>query len=414
MTPRVFVPLGSLWVALSLAACGGSQPASKDRPPGEETLPLVRVVAAELRKVQAKIETTAYLEAEHTVTVFSRVAGRVVEVPLDEGQRVDKGQLLARLDAREAQATFDQTQVQLEQKKVQHQLAKLEADATEHRENQAAIELEKATTDLQRHLDLDSEFVSPRDIDDARYARSKADDSLKVAQFNTRKARLDVEAAAQAVSEQQARLEEVRLHREEHEIRAPIGGVVSQRFVKGGEAIQTATPLFEVVDMSQLISYLDRPQKELGLVEHAKTVLFTAEAYPDREFSADIDLVAPVVDRSTGSFKIRVRVRGDDAAILRPGLFIRARILTEDDREALMVPKTAVIPDGEDAIVFFVRDPVGNRGKARRLRLETGLEDDTAVECRNRGLKGLRPGDLVIVSGQQDLRDQTEVEISRD
>jgi multidrug efflux pump subunit AcrA (membrane-fusion protein) len=93
---------------------------------------------------------------------------------------------------------------------------------------------------------------------------------------------------------------------------------------------------------------------------------------------------------------------------------MRADILTEEDREATMIPKTAVLSDGEDSVVFFIRDPLDGKGKARRMRLETGIEDDNSIECRNSGAQGLRPGDLIIVSGQQDLKDQTEVEISKD
>ena len=380
----------------------------------DERPPLVRTEIVAKRRVQRKVETTSYLESEHTVVVVSRVLGRISEVLTDEGKKVVKGQVLARLDDREIRASLLQITSQVQDKKHRLELAKLEHEATQHRQDQADTELQKATKDLQRLTNLDPELVSPKDLDDAKYAKDSATAALKIAQFLTRKAVLDITTAAQTIKEWEAKETESKIQLAEHEILAPMNGVVSRREVKGGEAITTATELFEVVDITNLIAYLDRPQQELGLIQNAKVVVFTTDAFPGREFKADIDVISPIVDRSTGSFKIRVRIRKDDAIVLRPGLFMRAEILTEEDREAIMIPKTAVLSDGDDSVVFFIRDPLEGKGKARRMRLETGIEDDTSIECRNSGAQGLRPGDLIIVSGQQDLKDQTEVEISKD
>jgi multidrug efflux pump subunit AcrA (membrane-fusion protein) len=89
-------------------------------------------------------------------------------------------------------------------------------------------------------------------------------------------------------------------------------------------------------------------------------------------------------------------------------VFVRARILTESLREALMVPKLAVLAEGERSIVFAVRD-----GIARKVVLDPGLEERDAIECRNRGDDGLQPGELVIVSGHEDLKDQSRIEVSK-
>jgi len=401
---------------LLLAACepGGSPADARESQTKAERPPLVRAEPIVRRQVQRKILTTSYLEAHHSVVVFARVTGRVLEVKVDEGQAVKQGQVLAVLDDREITANREQVRVQIAEKKARHELSKLEREATQHRQSQAETELKKTERDLSRLQKLDPGLVSPKDLDDAEYARSQAGDALKVAQFNTRKATLDVGVAAQIVKELESKEAEVSIKVKEHQILAPIAGVISRRMIKGGEAINTAHELFEVVDAVNLIAYLDRPQRELNLVENNQKVLFTTDAHPEQEFTAKVTVISPVVDRDTGTFRIRIEVAEADAKKLRPGLFISANILTEKNRNAIMIPKTAVLSDGDDSIIFYVRNPLANRGKARRLKLDTGIEDDTSIECRNRGARSLQEGDLVIVSGHQDLKDQTEVELSKD
>ena len=140
----------------------------------------------------------------------------------------------------------------------------------------------------------------------------------------------------------------------------------------------------------------------------AKAVTFVADAMPGREFSADIDLISPVIDRESGHFRMRMRVRAADTRTLVHGMFVRARIRAENLREALMVPKAAVLSEGEISVVMVVRD-----GKATRVDLDPGLELQDWLECRNRGAAGLQPGELVITSGHEDLKDQSAVTVAK-
>lgn len=370
---------------------------------------LVRVAPVEMRQVRREVETTAWLESEHEVRVLAKISGRVQEVLVDEGNRVDKDQVLARLDRREAQAALTQVEVQRHAAEVALELAKLEVEAAESRTGQLRIELDRTEADLKRQLSLDPDLVSPKVLDDAQFARDGAEKAWRVSEFNARKAKLDADRAENAIAEATAKLEETRLRLEEHDIRAPIAGVVAQRMIKGGETIGTASELFLVLDESNLISYMQRPQIELPLVRDAKEVLFTTDAYPDQEFRGDIDLISPVVDRATGSFRIRMRVGKAHVDQLRSGMFVRLRILTEDKRDALMVPKASVLPEADKTIVFAVRD-----GRAHRITVRTGLEQQDWIESLTGVDDGLVPGDVVIVSGQDDLKDQDQVDLAKD
>ena len=404
-------------LALSLLALGvttacdkgaaASTNATKDK--GATRPPLVRVAAVELRQIRNEVRDTAYLEAERRIMVQAKVTGRVQEVLVDEGSVVSAGQLLAKIDDREAKTTLEQVQVQLGDATVRRDLTKLESDASVGRLEQAKIERSIAEADWKRNSSLDPAIVSPKVFDDSKFALDKAEEAVRVADFNRLKAELEVKTAENKIEELTIKLEETRLKLAEHEIKAPFAGMVVKRNVTGGETIGSATSLFELADLSNLIAWISRPQRELAVVRNAKEVLFTADADPGKEFTADVDLVSPIVDQATGSFRVRMRVRAADAKALVAGLFIRARILTEDLREALMLPKAAVLAEGDRSVVFVVRED-----RAHKVTLDPGLEERDWIESRSRGDDGVRPDDRVIVSGHEDLRDQAVIEVSKD
>jgi len=393
-----------------LAGCdrAAANAAAKDKEAEGDQPPLVKVDRLEIRQVRREIEASAFLGSELEVTVTSKIPGRVEEVLVDEGQPVKKGQVLATLDDREAQAAKEQMELELADRKLRLELAKWEQKAAAHRVTGARISRDQANAEFQRLSKLDPELVSPKQLEDAKFALDGANETLKETELKAEKAKLDVSVAEQAVRVAEAKVEETAARLADHKIRAPMDGVVAKRGVDGGEAISTsiAHTLFLIVDPKNLVSYLKRPQRELPLVKDAKKVIFTTDAYPEREFVGTVDMVSPIVDPQTGSFDIRIRVPEADTSVLVPGMFIRARILTEESRRAIMVPKTAVLAEGDESIVFVVRD-----GVAIKIVLQTGLEDSTHVECRNQGNGGLHENDLLVVSGHDDLKDQTKVEV---
>ncbi|MEZ5963485.1 MAG: efflux RND transporter periplasmic adaptor subunit [Planctomycetota bacterium] len=407
-------PLAPCLALLALAAAcnrSGATPAEAaakvkakdDRPP------LVRVRPVEVRKVRQEIRDTAYLEAERRVTIQAKVAGRVDEVRVDEGQIVQQGQLLARLDDRQAKTTLAQVEVQLAEARLRRDLSELEAEASGGRLEQARIEREMAAAEWKRNSAIDPQIISPKTLDDSKFLFEKAEEALRVADYGKRKADIEVKTAANKIDELESKLNETKLQLAEHEIVAPFDGVVVQRDVTGGETISSATSLFVLADPHRLIAYVSRPQRELPLVRTAKEVRFTTDADPKHEFVADVDMVSPVVDEATGTIKLRMRVREADVKVLVPGMFLRVRVMTEDERDALMVPKAAVLAEGDRSIVFAVRD-----GRATKVLLDPGLEERDFIECKSRADDGLSPQDTVIVSGHEDLKDQTPVEVSPD
>jgi RND family efflux transporter MFP subunit len=391
-----------------MAACSGSTAGAADKNKEEAPVPLVRATAAVLRQVRREIRTTGFLESEQTSTVVSLVSGRLSAIYVDEGTLVTSGQLLASVDDREAKSAIQQLTVQRDGKELDQQLAALEVEAADRRIAQASIEVQKARAEFDRQSQTRAEFVSPKALQDAELAWQSLAETVEVAKFNASKARLEVKRIATTIEELKARIDELNVRLEHHRIAAPFAGVITSRHVSVGANVGPSTPLFEMVDPDHLVAWLDRPQSELDLIRNGKIATFTTDALPGREFTADIDQVSPVVDRLTGHFRLRIRVKPDDARTLLHGMFLRARIQAEDLREALMVPKSAILSEGDAAVVMVART-----GKAIRIDLDPGLEQDDWIECKNRGANGLQPGELVIVEGHEDLEDQAAVRLQQ-
>ena len=304
MIPRIPSIAILLWVAACDPVATGGGAGIGDVGPNDRP-PLVRVAPVELSMVQRVIETTSFLESEHRVTVLSEVPGKVLEVLVDEGDRVEAGQLLALLDDREAQAALQQMQVQLKSRKVDKELNELEVEASLRRVQQAVIERDQAKAEYERNDSMARDVVSPKVLEDSRFAYAASEQALLVAQFNEKKAELDVDRASGAISEAEAIIEEMQLRLEDHRIIAPLTGVLEALYIKGGETISSSTELFVVLDPVNLVAYLNRPQRELALVQKAVEVRFTADTYPGMEFTAGVDLLSPVVDQATGEAGVR-------------------------------------------------------------------------------------------------------------
>lgn len=394
-------------LVIVLAACGGtSTEAAKDKGANEPRL--VRAVPAELRQVQREIRTTGFLESEHQDKVATPVGGRLIQMLVDEGAKVQKGQLLAEIDSREAASAREQLTVQRDGKKVDLDLASLEVEAAGRRRAQAGFESKKAKAEFDRQSQMSAEFVSPKALQDAELAYQTVEELAKIAEFNERKSRLEVTRIASVIAELDAKIHELDVRIERHRITAPFAGVVSKRYVSDGANVTAGAPLFDMVDPVNIVAWLDRPQGELDLVRTAKAVSFVADALPGREFAADIDMISPVIDKESGHFRLRMRIRQPDTQTLVHGMFVRARIQAENLREALMVPKAAVLSEGDISVVMVVRE-----GKATRVDLDPGLELQDWLECRNRGAAGVQVGELVITSGHEDLKDQSAVTVAK-
>jgi membrane fusion protein, multidrug efflux system len=348
-------PAPAAWAAIVLAAAllvgckGDSAAAATD---GEDdkagaSIP-VEVVALHRGDVFAVYTGTASLETDADAVVVAKVGGQVVKVFVEEGDRVEEGQVLARLDG-------DRLRLEMER-----QLANLRKREQEY--NRSVQLFERG-------------LVSSGAFEDLKY-------ELEALRAVYRLAQLEYSYT---------------------DIRAPISGVVAQRYIRLGNTISVNEPAFQVTELDPLIAYIHIPEREFRRLEPGQTAELSLDAIPGQRFQAQVQRISPIVDPATGTFKVTMEVP-DQGGRLKPGMFGRFNIVWDRRQDVLLVPRVAIIDDDASESVFVVVD-----GKAERRTIRTGYTRGAEVEV----LDGLSGDEDVVVIGQAGLRDGVQVDVVR-
>ncbi len=330
----------------ALVACKGGegQAGAKSVEAEVEAIP-VEVVKASRRPVAASYTGTAALEPRGESQVVAKTSGVALAVLVEEGQSVQAGQALVRLDAERLRLAVAQADAQMR---------KLENNYSRARQLVA------------------QQMISANDLDQIKY-------DLENARAQHRLAKLELSYST---------------------VTAPISGVIASRSIKTGNFVQINTPIFRIVDDSQLEATLNVPEREIATLRAGQPVTLVADALPGRSFSGTVDRIAPVVDSGSGTFRVITAFEGGD--LLQPGMFARIRIDYDERADALVVPRSALLEDQSDVAVFVVRD-----SKAQRVPVKLGYSEGEWIEVRD----GLKMGDAVVTAGKVALRDGSDVQV---
>lgn len=182
------------------------------------------------------------------------------------------------------------------------------------------------------------------------------------------------------------------------EIRAPFSGVVGLRYVSEGAFVNAATRVATLQRLDQLKIDFSIPEKYAGRIKPGTPITFTV-AGGDRKFNGKIYAFDPRIDAATRSVLLRALVPNDEARLL-PGGFANVELPLSELNDAILIPAEAVIPGVTDKNVYVM-----NGGKAERRIVETGTRTASQVHI----LSGLKPGDVVITSGLQQMREGLSV-----
>ena len=294
----------------------------------------VDVDTARLDAVIEAVRATGRIEAVQAVDLRSDEEGRIIELLFTEGQFVAKGRPLVRIDDAMPRA----------------QAERAEADR------------DLAVQQLARVRRLREQNAStPADLERAEAAARSAEAALGILE-------LQIERSI---------------------VRAPFGGVVGQRFVSAGDYVTSATPLLTLQTVDPQRAVIEVPERHAVRLRRGQIVEFTVAAEPGRIFRAQVDFIDPVVQDANRTIVVKGRARNADG-VLKPGMFIEARLATATRADAVVVPEDAIQPLRTTNVVWAVAD-----GMASRRVVQLGTRSQGFVEV----LSGVAPGELVVVGG---------------
>ncbi len=297
--------------------------------------------------ISTYLRLNSTLQANREVDVFAQVVAKVIELKVEEGDKVTEGDLLAKLEDAEQNLNIEK------------------ATATVKKEQVTLARLEK----LYLH---ESKMIS--------------DDDYEMAKLSLRQAELA--------------LQEAELALEYTFIRAPFGGTIAERLIDLGDRVNLTEPPFKIVDFDILhidawIAESDVPKLSLG---QTASVLSDKRSDP---IIAKLIRLSPVVDQTYGKVKATFELRNLSGNI-RPGQFVELSLTLNTNHNSILIPKRALVHEAGKPTVYVVQDTL-----AHRRRVTTGIETGEVIEI----LAGLAVGDRVIIEGQATLRDSTHIQV---
>ena len=342
------------------------------------------------------LDASGYVTARRQATVSAKVTGKVAEVLIEEGMQVGEGQVLARLDATDAEA--------------QQALARAQVDAAQSQLGEIQANLDLSARELARQQELRSRGLSAQSAVDAAMAeRAALAARLASAREQVDVARRQLELAGIAV--------------DNTIIRAPFAGVVVAKAAQPGEMISpisagggfTRTGIGTIVDMDSLEIEVDVGEAYIGRVQPGMPVAATLNAYPDWKIPAEVIAIVPMADRGKATVRVRVAILEPDPRIV-PDMGVRVSFLESASSTAgapapgVLVPESAVVERDGGAVAFVLEGLEDGRATVRARPLTLGR----TLGNRHEVTAGIAGGDRVVLDPPEGLADGASVRIAPD
>ena len=352
----------------------------------------VETSPVEARTIRSSILASGELQYKDPVELKPEVIGKISSIPVVEGQRVRKGQVVLRLDPELFQAQVAQQQAAVQQAQI-------------------AIQSQKLTVaNLQLQFNRQQQLYKQHLVDANSFDNLKNQLDLADTELQARQQALDI-AQAQLIQSQQSLNKTV--------ITSPLDGMVTSLPVKVGETVITGTniagsTLMDIADPSEVLADVQVDEADIANVKLGEDANIDAVSFPDRTLHGKVQFVASSVTDTSNSltasasqgrtFEVKIAISDKDIGVLKPGMSARAEIFTQSTPDTLAVPVQAILYDNDPgskslepttgADVYLVED-----GKAKKTPVTTGVSSDTFQAVTS----GLKKGDTVVSGSYQIL-----------
>ncbi|MFC1468116.1 efflux RND transporter periplasmic adaptor subunit [Verrucomicrobiota bacterium] len=311
------------------------------KPEATKEMPqLVSIVEIQLTDTPDIVYLPALVQANVSSTIAAEKAGRIDIINVDRGDRVEQDSLLMQIDDRVWAAELKRAEI--------------------------------AARDAKNNFE--------------RFRQLKKTGAISASEYD---------AVEREYISTQAGLDEAQVNREQCQVRAPVKGVVNDRFIEPGEYVQPGTPVFEIVDSETVKVRMSIPEKDIYAIKPDSKLNFTVQPLKGRIFEGTVKFIATQADARNNSFRAELETDNSEG-LLRPGMIARVKFVRGIRKNMVSLPLTAVLPTNGDHIVYLAKD-----GHAVRRKVEI----DSITQERALISAGLTTGDPVVVEGNRTLRD---------
>ncbi len=382
-------------------------------------------------------------------TIASKVLGRAEKVFVRAGDKVRKGQLLARIETRMLELDLKSARAELQsaesghrlslekvkkaEKNIEKEMKNITRAKADFRDKHAGLknmesvylkkqELFKAggVADVEldsyktKYISQQTAFISAkkgyeiqmvgfRDRDIIEYGmdiphdKNKKPDVYKI--INTGIERAEAESALNNIKIIRARIEKLDTSIKEANIVSPIDGVVAVRNVEAGEMIKESTDMFVIMNVDQIYVSVNVSEKQLGKIKKGQSAEFTSDGTGTEILKGRVDFISPLLDSETRSLEVKILAQNKNS-LLKPGMFAKVSIITVKITDGIFIPKIVSVSENNLSYIFIIKN-----GTAFRQKVETGITSGDLIEITS----GLKQGDVIAGGNVKFLTDGVKI-----
>jgi multidrug efflux pump subunit AcrA (membrane-fusion protein) len=361
----------------------------------------VKVITIKRGNLPLRLNISATADVWEKADVMTEVAGTVRVIKVGVGDKVNKGQLLVKLDDEERNLEVEQREAE-KLRSYSNYLVKEETDLLGNTE---------LTADQKTQLaDLKQKYTAAlAAFEKGKLSREDfgkiSDDYQKVLLFSGGM-REEVRKAQEGLSSAIISLKQAQLDLKRTSILSPFPGVVVNLQVSKGETVNAGRTLLRVVNLNTLYLKGYALESEVQHLREGTNVRIRFDSFPTRHFYGEIQSISPEIDEQSKTITVYVKVDNKDNLFL-PGMHAEIDLEYKVFENVIKVPRDAVITRQDRYVVFTIKDLQGRTGISNWVYVEVGQQNDEEIEIKS----GIAEGDLVVVEGQMTLAHQSKVKI---
>ncbi len=410
-----FLPLFCAGIVILLCSCDGN----KDTPVKE----VIRSAKTMILKSPETIISRSYpgkVQASRKILLTFKVSGPLIQLPVNEGDKVKKGALLARIDPRDYKTALAKIESSIG---TAH--AKLKGMKTARPEDikvlkaqvsAAKAQLKQAEQEYERYVDLyEQNLVSKSDYDRYKSSRDIAKAQLKTARQNLEKGKKgarkeDIEAMVSEIRGLEVGKKQASDALKDTYLKAPFSGIVAKRLVENFQNVRAGEPILSLQDISDLEIVMNVPEQVVAEDPNIECITATAvfDSLPGREYELKLKEFAAEADTQTRTYRVALSMKAPESGIILPGM--TATVKTTDKcakgkDSGFLIPVNATFADEHGKSFIWIVDP----GTMTVNRREVEIGDMTGESIRLR--KGVKAGEMIVTAGVNHLRDGMKIRL---